>query len=146
MKRAGIRAVEAGSLEEAIAQRVEIFKEGTGQLPAALVNVGGSHVFLGAKGHRAPLRQGLNHGYRSRIAAVSGLAALFLSSNRPVIHFINIRKMATEYGIGPDLPAGGSKVFYPREVPGNIRWLILCWLTVVLSLMGFGKKSGWWQA
>ena len=146
IKRAGIRAIEAGSLDEAIAQRAEIFKEATGKLPAALVNVGGSHVFFGSKGHRAPPPQGLSRGYRSSVAAGSGLPAVFRNSGRPVIHFLNIRKMSAEYGIGPDSPVGRSKVFSTREVPGRIRWLIIVWFAVVLSVMGYGRKSGWWQA
>lgn len=146
IQRAGIRAIAAGDVEAAVAQRAEIFREVSGELPAALVNVGGSHVFYGARGHRAPLRQGLNYGYRPGVAAAGGLAALFLAANRPVIHFINIRKMAATYGIQADSPPGGSRVFTARRVPGYIRLLILCWLTVVLAGMGYGAKRGWWQA
>jgi poly-gamma-glutamate system protein len=145
IERAGIEMITPATLEEAIAQRVAIFMEETGVLPPVLVNVGGGHVFFGSRGHRAPLKQGLNHGYQSRIAAPSGLAALFLDSNRPVIHFINIAKMAREYGIGPESPVGSSKVFYPREVPNLNRWLVLFWLAVVLPVMWYGGTRGWWR-
>jgi poly-gamma-glutamate system protein len=145
IKRAGIRAIEAGNLDEAIAQRVSIFKDTNCAFPAALVNVGGNHVFFGSKGHRAPLKEGLSFGYPADIADANGLAAVFLGSNRPVIHFINIRKMATEYGIGFDSIIGSSKVFTSRVLPTRIRWLIVFWLTVVLSVLRYGCKRGYWQ-
>jgi poly-gamma-glutamate system protein len=143
IKRAGIPAIESGNLDEAIAERVSIFKEANNALPAVLVNVGGNHVFFGSKGHRAPLKEGLSCGYPADRADADGLAAIFLSSNRPVIHFINIRKMAAEYGIGPDSPIGSSKVFTSRSVPTRIRWLIVLWLTVMLPVMRYGRKRGY---
>jgi poly-gamma-glutamate system protein len=144
IERAGIGMIAAATIEEAIAQRVAILKERTGLLPAVL-NVGGSHVFFGSRGHRAPLRQGLNRGYQSSIAAAGGLARFSSAPTDPSSSFINIAKMATEYGIGPESPVGSSKVFYPREVPDRIRWLVLCWVVVMLSVMWYGGKRGWWS-
>lgn len=145
IKRAGVRVIEAAGLEDAIAQRAELYQAATGSLPVALVNVGGSHVFFGAKGHEAPLRQGLNRGYRSDLRAADGLGMLFLGSNRPVIHFVNIEKMAAEYGIDSGLPVGGSAAFLKRKVPGGIKWLIVLWFIFMLTTLWFGGKRGWWR-
>lgn len=98
-------------LQQAIEHRLEIYRATTGELPMLLINVGGSHVIFGERGHRSPLPQGLNRGYHPLLVWQEGLAAAFLQSNRPVIHFLNIQQLAVQYAIQPDGPVGSSRAF-----------------------------------
>jgi poly-gamma-glutamate system protein len=143
IRRAGVAEIAAADLSGAIGERLRIYREPSGRLPKALVNVGGSHVVFGEKGHAAPLRQGLSDGYRPSLAAVDGLAAAFIASGRPVIHFINIRRMAAEYGIDGNAAPGGSRVFFSPAPSPPVRAAILAWLIGTAWLLKrYAGRSG----
>lgn len=139
---------ELGSVNVAdgVSRRLTLYRDAKGSLPDALVNIGGSHVIFGANGHSTPLRQGLTSGYRPVPAPAGSLAASFLSTNRPVIHFINIRRLAAHKQIASNSPPGTSKVFFQRRVRPEIR--LFASLTVVCSiaLLWYGRRNGWWKS
>jgi poly-gamma-glutamate system protein len=143
MRRAGLPARQSVSLEQAIAERLSVYRE-NGSLPRALVNVGGSHVIFGGEG-LTPLRQGLTTGfYQEGVWAADGLAKEFIKERKPVIHFINILKLAGQYGIKKDAPYGKSSVFYKQAAPFWLRSLIIFWLLGVFFLLKTGGSRGWW--
>jgi len=127
--RSGVPAMNPGSLEEAVALRLAVYRGG-GKLPAALVNVGGSHVIFGREGHRTPLRETLTAGYKPYYTVPDGLAAPFVHTNRPVIHFINISHLAAVYGIREGNPPGTSEVMYEKTIPPAVRLLCAGWLVL----------------
>jgi poly-gamma-glutamate system protein len=145
IRRAGVEELRAGSLDEAIALRIAAYRR-NGQLPAALVNVGGSHVIFGPRGHDAPLRQALTAGYRPQRPVADGLAAPFVHANRPVIHFLNIGRLAAAYGIRSGNPPGTSDVMYARTVPAATRLAIAGWLAAAGWLLWYGgRRKEWWR-
>ena len=130
IRRNEVVPMESSTLREAINRRLDLYRVPDGALPRGLINVGGGHVIFGESGHRSPLPQGLNHGYHPLLSAHDGLAAAFLQSNRPVIHFLNISQIAAQYGIRADTPPGGSDAVQSRQLPLPLR------LLVVLCLLG----------
>ncbi len=143
--RAGVAEMRAGSLEEAIALRIAAYQK-DGQLPAALVNVGGSHVIFGPHGHGTPLRQALTAGYRPQRLVAEGLAAPFVHANRPVVHFLNIGQLAAARGIKSGTSPGTSDVMYARIVPAATRLVITVWLAAAGWILWYGgRRKEWWR-
>ncbi len=146
IRRSGVPLIAAPDLRSAIDRRLDLYLGAAGELPSVLVNVGGSHVLFGEAGHRAPLPQGLNMGYHPLLAAQDGLAAAFLQTNRPVIHFLNIRQLAAQYGIAADTPPGSSGAFFSRQLPLSLRLVGAVWLVLVLLLLkkNFSLRQDFW--
>lgn len=135
IRRNEVILIDSADLADAVARRLDVYRSAGGVLPAALMNVGGSHVIFGEKGHRSPLPQGLNIGYHPLLAAHGGLADTFLRSNRPVIHFLNIGQLAAQYGIRPETPPGGSGAFLSWQLPMSLRILTMLWLSGIFALL-----------
>lgn len=135
IRRSGVPLIVAPDLRTAIDRRMDLYRGTGSELPSVLVNVGGSHVLFGEAGHRVPLPQGLNQGYHPLLAAQDGLAAAFLQTNRPVIHFLNIRQLAAQYGIAAHTPPGTSGAFFSRQLPLPLRLLGVVWLVMVFVLL-----------
>ena len=142
IRRSGASLITAADLQGAIEHRLQLYRGDAVELPPVLVNVGGSHVLFGQSGHRAPLPQGLNRGYHPLLGAQDGLAAAFLQTNRPVIHFINIRQLAAQYGISEHAPAGTSGAFVSRQLPPMLRLLAGIWLSGIFWLLWHASKAG----
>ena len=142
--RSGVPEIKPANLDDAIARRLDIYRRG-GQLPVALVNVGGNQVIFGSQGHKAPLKQALTLGYHPEYAVPDGLAAPFIHANRPVIHFINIAGLAAAYGVKPDNPPGTSRVMYDRSIPALVRLLAVAWLGAAAFVLWFGGRKEWWR-
>ena len=144
--RSEVPFINSASLTEAIDKRIALYKEANnGVLPNVLLNVGGNHVIFGEHGHDAFLRQGLTRGYRPSLTINNGLAAEFIKTNRAVIHLINIRRLAAEYGINNGAQPGTSKVFYTTILPRGLKVGICCWIIGMLLLLYYGKRKEWWQ-
>ena len=117
MLRNAVPELGSTSVADGISRRLTLYRNASGELPAALINIGGSHVIFGNRGHQAPLRQGLTTGYRPTPAPADSLAAPFLRANRPVIHFINVRRLAAKYQISDQTPPGSATVFRRQTLP-----------------------------
>ena len=145
-QRSGSLFLDSQSVDDAIAKRLALYKAANhGALPAALINVGGNHVIFGAPGHAAFLRQGLTVGYRPSLAKNHGLAAAFVNAQRPVLHFLNIERLAAAYGIREQTPVGRSRVYYTQTVPLPVRVLIVIWLAGMVLVLYRGQTKGWWR-
>lgn len=145
IKRSGVRFLGAACVEEAIARRLDIYQQYDGRLPSVLINVGGNHVIFGAQGHKAHLGQGLLFGYQAYLAASDGLASKFLTANRPVIHLLNISRLAAQYGIKPSTEPGTSGVFVQRKSAVSLRILMIIWVLAMAVLLGYYKRRNCWQ-
>ncbi len=145
IKRAGVPFLESHSLQEAIDKRIDLYRTANGgALPLVLINVGGSHVIFGEHGHESSLRQGLMLSYRPDLARNNGLAAAFINSNRPVIHLINIHRLAVEYNIH-DSASLENKALRKMAVPVWLKVMISIWLAGMVALLYYGRKKAWWQ-
>ena len=139
--RNAVPILEPATLQEAVDRSVTIYRGATGHLPDVLVNVGGNHVIFGESGHSSPLPQGLNIGYHPLLSRHDGLAAVFLQSNRPVIHLINIAQIAAKYGIAGDAGTGLSSVFLARVLPLSLRVLLGVWLAAIAFFLWRGRPK-----
>lgn len=144
MLRNSVPELGSSSVADGVSRRLALYRDRNG-LPAALINIGGSHVMFGSRGHTAPLRQGLTTGYRPTPAPADSLAAPFLAANRPVIHFINVRRLAAHYQIAANSPPGSSLVFHERTLSLALRWFAGLSLAIVLVLLRQGRRLGWWN-
>ena len=146
IQRNGSKTVGGTTLSEAIERRLSLYKqENQGHLPKVLVNVGGSHVIFGERGHDAFLREGLTVGYHPSLAMSDGLAAEFTKSNRPVVHFINIQRLAAQYNIHAGNPVGESKAFRSINVPIYLRIIMIFWVAGMMFYIWQGKQKSWWK-
>ncbi len=144
--RSGVDYLGSTSLPDAVAKRLAVYREaGGGALPAVLVNVGGSQVIFGGLGHGAPLKQGVTSGYTPSLAHNNGIAAAFINTGRPVLHFINIQRLAAIYDIKPESAVGSSRVYYDRILPPGWRWLIAAWLAGMVIFLHYGSTREWWR-
>ena len=145
MGRNGVPELGSTNVTNGVSRRLALFRDPVGNLPTALINVGGSHVIFGSRGHAAPLRQGLTTGYRQIPVAADSLATPFLTANRPVIHFINVRRLAAHFQITTDSAPGSASVFRERHLAPALRGFAATSLVAIVSLLWWGRRSGWWQ-
>lgn len=118
------------NLQQAIQTRLDIYRQhNNGQLPKVLLNVGGNHVIFGKMGHKVPLKEGLSQGYDFTLNKHDGLAQEFIKNNRPVIHFINIERLAAKHNIKPGVIAQSS-ILYTQKTK---TWQKLLLSVLVLS-------------
>jgi poly-gamma-glutamate system protein len=99
IRRNGIRDLQAASLSEAVRLHLAVYREATrGRPVAAFVNVGGSSVNVGrCDSSRIP------PGLVSRLPAcedrLQGLAHHFARLGVPVIHLLQVQRLARRYGV-----------------------------------------------
>lgn len=141
IRRNRVPLIDPPDLQRAIARRLELYRGPAGVLPPVLVNVGGGHVIFGEAGHRLPLPTGLTTGLPPLRAGDEGLAAAFLQSNRPVIHFLNISRLAARYGILAGAPPGSSGVFRSFQLPPPWRLAAAAVLTAALLFLWRGRPQ-----
>lgn len=139
--RSGAPLLFPSTLPEAVEKRLRIYRNAEGRLPDILINVGGNHVIFGQAGHRSPLPQGLNTGYHPLLSSHDGLAAIFLQSNRPVIHIINIAQIAAKYGIASGVGVGRSEVFQKRRLSWPLSVLPAAWLVGIGLFLWRGRPK-----
>jgi poly-gamma-glutamate system protein len=100
MRRNDVPAIEANSLDESIARRMELYygKAG-GRKIAAYVNVGGTIASLGSSLEEVPIRSGLYFDLWKVNFPREGTMVRFAKSGLPVIHLGAAQNIAREYGL-----------------------------------------------
>lgn len=127
-RRLGLEFLQPGSLEERVVRHLNLFLEASGQKKIkAFINIGGSSVNLGADSSILELQPGLTRVRKIPPASKRGLLQEMARRGIPVIHLLNIRKLAEIYGLPWDpkpLPSPGDPVFRPERKPGkHALWL-----------------------
>lgn len=135
IERSNTPLIIPANLKQAIDIRLDIYKENNnGHLPKLLLNVGGNHVIFGSMGHKVPLKEGLSQGYDFTLNRHDGLAQEFIQNNRPVIHFINIERLAAKYNIKTGA-IGQSSVLYEQKASLLQRLLLAVVVAVNFTLL-----------
>jgi poly-gamma-glutamate system protein len=109
--RAGIPLVEQPSFPALVDDLVRRITLSAGGRPAALINVGGALIGLGSCRESFTFPPGLTTGTVTCTAGESGLVMRLAASDLPVLHVLNIRELAIEWGLPFDpipLPAPGN--------------------------------------
>ncbi len=143
IRRSGLPIIYGRTLSESVEQRLAVYQQSSGKIPAALVNVGGNQTFFGRHGHNLFLRQGLIENYALAATVQDGLAYEFLRRHRPVIHFINIQRIASRYGIAAGRDWGTSNVYFERRLPWRLRLVGAGWILLVSAWMAYPKIKVW---
>ncbi|WP_194756706.1 poly-gamma-glutamate system protein [Aliidiomarina indica] len=116
IERADIRFLQPGSYQEAVADRIALYREHSeGRKYAAFVNVGGGATIVGPPGIDSQFRSGLQYNAPARAFAVDTVMGYFLRERVPVIHFIGVNNLAERHGlpIAPEevVPVGAGGVY-----------------------------------
>lgn len=118
-----------------------------GGKPACYVNVGGGLTALGWVAESARLDNGLLRGVPQTADPARGLVFRYMEEGVPVIHMLNIERLAARYALPVDpipLPDADSAVqadaFMGRYL---LRALVLClWAALALALLYGGRRAG----
>ncbi|WP_404408516.1 poly-gamma-glutamate system protein [Pseudidiomarina marina] len=133
--RADINLIEPANYQEAVADRIAIFREYSAERSyKAFVNVGGGATIVGPPGIDDMFKSGLQKDAPSRAFAVDTVMGYFLQEEIPGVHFIGIKNLANRYGlpIAPvePVPVGNGGI-YSATVYNR-------WLAIALGLGLFG--------
>jgi poly-gamma-glutamate system protein len=99
IRRNGLRGLQAATLSEAVRLHLTVYREAAGERPIkAFVNVGGSSVNVGrCDSSRIP--PGLVWRLPGCEARLQGLVHDFARLGVPVIHLLQVKRLARRYGI-----------------------------------------------
>jgi poly-gamma-glutamate system protein len=112
-ERTGIPLVDRESFPALVDDLVARIEAGAGGRPTVLVNVGGALIGLGSCRESYTFPPGLTTGTVPCTAGQSGLVMRLAAGNLPVLHVLNIRELAIEWGLPFDpipLPAPGNNL------------------------------------
>lgn len=144
IKRAKIPMINPENYAESVIERMAIYREQAGDKPIrAYVNVGGGTSSVGTRRSKFAFNPGINTRTPPRAALIDSVMARFLDENVPVIHFLQINRMAQRYGlpITPQepQPVGTGQVFLQRRYNP---WLAFGALSLVVASLLLFIRSG----
>jgi poly-gamma-glutamate system protein len=100
IERNGVRLVEIDNLKENIDKKISIYKEfSQGKRISAYVNVGGGTMAVGSVRGKKLYQPGLNKKPSSDALRVDSVMSRFAREGIPVIHMVNIHRLAEKYGL-----------------------------------------------
>ena len=127
IENADINLIEPANYQEAVADRIAIFREYSADRQyKAFVNVGGGATIVGPPGIDDMFKSGLQKDAPSRAFAVDTVMGYFLQEDIPGIHFIGIKTMAERHGLPlmpPEVVPVGNGGVYSATIYN--RWLAL---------------------
>jgi poly-gamma-glutamate system protein len=143
-ERAGIELMVPDSYEAAVAERIRVYNDGSGEAPIkAMVNVGGGMATTGPASVDHYFDSGLSRSAPSGAFRVPSVMGHFLREDVPVIHFSGIRSLATRHGLPyppqQQLPSIGSGGVYQAE--SYRRWLAGLMIVLLLALTAVVTRS-----
>ena len=132
----GIHFIQEPDLRRNVATRMDLYGA-----PAAFINIGGSDANLGTSPMILELEPGLNVGIDLPPENQRGMVFEMAARGVPVIHLLNIRGLASRYGIPWDpvpLPEPGETNLYDTQQTDGFRlWLIATGYLVALIAVMF---------
>jgi poly-gamma-glutamate system protein len=135
VKRAAIRKLEPVSLDDSIAQRMNIYYEMAADRPiGAYINIGGGSASVGTAVGKRLFNPGLNRS--APRGATDSVMTRFVRDGIPVIHLSGIAKIAERYGLSADTtkpsPPGEGGVYTRIEYSP---WYALASIVAIIGLM-----------
>ncbi|MBK6735893.1 MAG: poly-gamma-glutamate system protein [bacterium] len=118
--RHGVPLLDATNIEEAITQRMTFWSEAQrGHAYRLSVNVGGGVASLGSSHNRLLLPSGLSYDLGDHNWARKGTLVLFAEQGVPVVHLLNVTRLAQDNGlpVAPDfLPQPGEGPLFQKDM------------------------------
>jgi len=144
MKRSKLPILEPESYAESVVERMALYREHAAGRPiAAYINVGGGTSSVGTRRSKFAFKPGVNRATPPRAALIDSVMARFLDEQVPVIHLLQINRMAQRYGLPvapPVHPAVGTgQVFLQRRYNP---WLAFGALSAVVGSLFLFIRSG----
>lgn len=135
--------IEANTIQASMEQRMEIYREASeGAEIKAYVNVGGNTVSVGSLIGKKLYKEGLNLRPSASALSVDSMMSLFAREGAPVIHMIQVNRLAKRYGLELEpkvLPkVGEGSIFVREEYNLYLTVIVLC---VLLGLLYIFMKS-----
>lgn len=129
-----IREIIAVSFTNSIDERMKIYQEQAGEAAIkAYINIGGGTISVGTKVGKKLFRPGLNRTVPMATGNIDSVMLRFVRSGVPVIHIINVDKLARRYGLPlqpTKIPSPGEGKIFSREEYN--KFLVLAILMVLL--------------
>lgn len=124
-----------------IEERYELYFKDNNDIKT-FINVGGNLVSMGLGENGTLIRPGINIRNDRLSDDDFGLVQNFLNENIPVIHLLNIKKIAVDYGLPIDplpLPKiGEGKVYFEEQYPLKFIGSLLC--IIIFIILFYGNK------
>jgi poly-gamma-glutamate system protein len=119
-ERSGLLVIEPQNYAESVVERMVHYRQAAGDRPIrAYINVGGGTSSVGTHRSKFAYQPGINRRAPPKAALIDSVMARFLDEGVPVIHFLQINRMAQRYGlpIAPQARAaiGSGQVFAQRR-------------------------------
>jgi poly-gamma-glutamate system protein len=146
----GQRLIDEPSLADGIAERMMLYDYALSDAPiSAFVNIGGASANIGVGMASLSLTPGVNTGISPPSANDEGVMFEMAARGIPVIHVLNIKRLALNRGLAwdpaPFPRAGASRAYFVRD-EGRYR-LSLMWLAAgyaaalaILAFIAWGKN------
>ena len=137
----GIHFIQEPDLRRNVATRMGLYGD-----VAAFINIGGSDANLGTSPMILELEPGLNIGVDLPTENQRGMVFEMAARGVPVIHLLNIRGLASRYGLPWDpapLPEPGEADLYDAQQSGGLRlWLIAAgYLVALVAVVFLNRRS-----
>ncbi len=129
--RSKLPLIDPENYAESVVERMAIYRDLAGGKPIrAYINVGGGTSSVGTKRSKFAFQPGVNRRTPPRAALIDSVMARFLDEGIPVIHFLQVNRMAQRYGlpVSPQVrpPVGTGKVFLQRRYNPGLAFGALC--------------------
>lgn len=136
--------IEPENYAESVVERMAIYREHAKENPIrAYVNIGGGTSSVGTRRSKFAFQPGINTRTPPRAALIESVMARFLDEGVPVIHFLQLNRMARRFGLpmSPQLrpPIGTGQIFLQRRYN---TWLTAGSLGAVLASLLLFVRSG----
>ena len=143
-QRCGVSLYRPTSFEESLNTKLNLFNT---KKISLLINIGGSQVALGKCPHGSAIRNGFHRIINSCNDSDRGLIFRMAEKGIPIIHFLNIKSLAVEYGlpIAPEHKFSKSEILYLEKTPKKfhlIVFLVIISIALFLSIKIYnGEKK-----
>jgi poly-gamma-glutamate system protein len=144
VKRNRLPMIEPENYAESVVERMALYRDNAGGKPLrAYLNVGGGTSSVGTRRSKFAYQPGINRHTPPKAALIDSVMARFLDEGVPVIHFLQVNRMARRFGlpVSPQTPTpvGTGQVFLQRRYNP---WLTAGALAIVIASLFLFIRSG----
>jgi poly-gamma-glutamate system protein len=144
VSRNGLPLIEPENYAESVIERIALYRDRAEARPIrAYLNVGGGTSSVGTRRSKFAFQPGINRRTPPRAALIESVMARFLDEGIPVIHFLQLNRMAKRFGLplSPQMrpPVGSGQVFLQRRYNP---WLTAGALAAVVASLLLFVRSG----
>lgn len=146
ISRNNVEFISEEFLENSIDKRMSIYTEQSGENPIkAFINVGGGIASLGSTENVQFISGGLTQSLTMKNFPRRGVLILMAEQNIPIIHLLNITRLALEYGLpvspSPLPEPGEGEIFIRRQYSMALTIAVTGFLSIAIILVFIMEKK-----